>query len=300
MVVSDSPRKTIYGFPGFYDPGAGPNQLQPGFTLGGPNHPVIAWVGQSMIFSPDNSRLWVGNELGGMSLYRNPLTNGGDRAPDLVLHIAGTQWYSIWYEAQSDTLYATTMNTDRIYAWDSASTGNANRAPDRIIEVPGYHGEGYLIGAHGSNTLLMAARVHNIERFVVFYDADQLDGLNAADRYFEPEGFNVAFTHALSWDATRNLLYYVVPDRNEIRVYADASNLTGDVTPNRVINVPNVDGQDWITGAIVSSADDLLFVSTFEGQIMVFANASGLQGTPQPATTHAVGDMALGLGVFRQ
>ncbi|NLO06848.1 MAG: hypothetical protein GX131_13570 [candidate division WS1 bacterium] len=300
MVVSDSPRKTIYGFPGFYDPGAGPNQLQPGFTLGGTNNPVIAWVGQSMIFSPDNSRLWVGNELGGMSLYRNPLTNSGDRAPDLVLHIAGTQWYSIWYEAQSDTLYATTMNTDRIYAWDSASTGNANRAPDRIIEVPGYHGEGYLIGAHGSNTLLMAARVHNIERFVVFYDADQLDGLNAADRYFEPEGFNVAFTHALSWDATRNLLYYVVPDRNEISVYADASNLTGDVTPNRVINVPNVDGQDWITGAIVSSADDLLFVSTFEGQIMVFANASGLQGTPQPATTHAVGDMALGLGVFRQ
>ncbi len=305
VVTSDSPQRTICGYRGFYTTETYTDQVQPSFSLGGTNFPVLAWQGQSMIFSPDNSRLWVGNELGGICLYRNPLTTNGDRAPDLRLHIAGTQWFSIWYEAQADILYATTMDTQFIHAWDNASVGTANRAPDRSIEVPGYHGQGYLTGAAGSSVLFMATHLYTYERMLVFQNAAQLDGLHAADNYWVPQDFTAVNAHALSWDQGLDLLYIGVPNLNQVHVYAEASTIDGvqaAAVPDRIITIdyPGMAVGDWISGVVVLPDQDILVVSMFQGQTMVFTGASALQGTPEPAKREQLGTMALGLGVFRQ
>jgi hypothetical protein len=305
VVTSDSPQRTIYGYNNFYTSGSSTLQVESDFSLGGTDFPVVAWVGQSMIFSPDNSRLWVGNELGGMCLYRNPLTTNGDRAPDLQLHIDGTQWYSIWYEAQADTLYATTMNTEFIHAWDNASEGTANRVPDRSIEVPGYHGQGYLTGAPGSGVLFMATHLYTYERMLVFHNAAQLDGLHAADNYWVPQDFIAVNGHALSWDQARDLLYVGVPNLNQVHVYAEASTVDGVeavTVPDRIITIdyPGMAVGDWISGVIIMPDQDILVVSMYQGQTMVFTGASFLQGTPEPAKREQLGTTALGLGVFKQ
>ena len=302
VVVSNSPQKKIYGYPGFYNTAVAGNQVDPGFTLGGANSPIQAWQGQSMIFSPDNALLWAGNELGGMCLYRNPLTTSGDRAPDLQLHIDGMQWYSIWYEPQADVLYATTMSTALIYAWDGASVGSVNRPPDRTIAVPDYWGQGYLTGAPSSSVLFMAARLNGIDSVLVFDDADGRNGVSGPDRSWRPQNFSAANTHAFSWDDTRNLLYVGVPNLSQVHVYSDASTREGSVTPDRTITIdfPGKVTVDWISGVVVAPDHDLLFVSMYKGQTMVFRGASSLQGTPEADRRDQLGNEALGLGVFKQ
>jgi len=302
VVVSNSPQKKIYGYPGFYNTAVAESQVEAGFTLGGTNSPIQAWQGRSMIFSPDNSLLWAGNELGGMCLYRNPLTTNGDRAPDLQLHIDGMQWYSIWYEPQADVLYATTMSTALIYAWDGASVGSVNRPPDRTIAVPDYWGQGYLTGAPGSDVLFMAARLNGIDSVLVFDDADARNGVSAPDRSWRPQDFSAANTHAFSWDDTRNLLYVGVPNLSQVHVYSDASTRQGSATPDRTITIdfPGKVTVDWISGVVVAPEHDLLFVSMYKGQTMVFRGASSLQGTPEADRREQLGNEALGIGIFRQ
>ena len=302
VVVSNSPQRKIYGYPAFYNTAVAGNQVEPGFTLGGANSPIQAWQGQSMIFSPDNSLLWAGNELGGMCLYRDPLTTSGDRTPDLQLHIDGMQWYSIWYEAQADVLYATTMSTALIYAWDGASVGSVNRQPDRTIAVPDYWGQGYLTGASGSSVLFMAARLNGIDSVLVFDGADSRNGVSAPDRSWRPQDLSAANTHALTWDDTRDLLYVGVPNLSQIHVYSDASTREGSATPDRTITIdfPGKLTVDWISGVVVTPDHDLLFVSMYKGQTMVFRGASSLQGTPEAGQREQLGNEALGLGIFRQ
>ena len=96
-----------------------------------------------------------------------------------------------------------------------------------------------------------------------------------------------------------------VPNLNQVHVYAEASTRDGveaAVAPARIItiNYPGMATNDWISGVIVLPEQDLLIVSMFQGQTMVFTGASGLQGTPEPAKREQLGTMALGLGVFKQ
>jgi len=91
-------------------------------------------------------------------------------------------------------------------------------------------------------------------------------------------------------------------DGHTIHVYDSASTLQGAVAPNRTITVDfaGMTAEDWISALVVMPEDNLLFVSMADGQVMVFVNASSLNGTPAPATQAQAGTAATALGVYGQ
>jgi len=298
IVTSRSTSPAIYGYPGFYAPSPSTQQLAPGFTLGGLNNMVLPQLGSSMLFNSDASRLWVANELGGIALYSNPLS-GGDRAPDRVLNLGNEDWRGIWYDEQRDIIYGASLFTALIYAWDEASTGSADRPPDRSFEIAGYLGGARLTGSRGSDRLLVATRVDTVRKVLIYDQAHLATGLQAPSRTLEPADFD---THALAWDGQRDVLYLGAVDGQTIHVYDSASTLQGGVTPDRTItvNFAGMTAEDWISALVATPEDNLLFVSMAEGQVMVFVNASSLNGTPAPATQAQAGTAATALGVYGQ
>jgi hypothetical protein len=298
IVTARSTSPAIYGYPGFYAPSPSTQQLQPGFTLGGLNNMVLPQLGNSMLFNSDASRLWVANELGGIAMYSNPLS-GGDRAPDRVLNLGNEDWRGIWYDEQRDIIYGASLFTALIYAWDEASSGSAERPPDRSFEIAGYLGGARLTGSPGSNRLFVATRVDTVRKVLIYDQAHLATGLQAPSRTLEPADFD---THALAWDGQRDVLYLGAVDGQTIHVYDAASTLQGGVTPDRTITVDfaGMAAEDWISALVAMPENDLLFVSMAEGQVMVFAGASSLNGTPAPATQAQAGTAATALGVYGQ
>jgi hypothetical protein len=298
VVTSRSTSARIFGFPDFYTTTPTTTQLEAGFVLGGTNFMVLPQLGSSMIFNSDSSVLWVADEFGCIAMYSNPLS-GGDRAPDRALKLGHEDWRGIWYDEQRDIIYGASFFAALIYAWDGASGGSADRPPDRSFEVAGYVGGARLTGSPGSDRLFVAARVDTVRKVLVYDQAHLASGLQAPSRIIEPQDFD---THALAWDGQRNILYLGGVGGQTIHVYDAASTLQGAVTPSRTIAIDFQDmaADDWISALVVVPDDNLLFVSMHSGQVMVFANASGLSGTPLPATRAQAGDAAIALGVFLQ
>ncbi len=298
IVTSRSTSARIFGFPDFYTTTPTTRQLEAGFVLGGTNFMVLPQLGNSMIFNSDSSVLWVADEFGCIAMYSNPLS-GGDRAPDRALKLGHEDWRGIWYDEQRDIIYGASFFAALIYAWDGASGGSADRPPDRSFEVAGYVGGARLTGSPGSDRLFVAARVDTVRKVLVYDQAHLASGLQAPSRIIVPQEFN---THALAWDGQRDILYLGGVGGQTIHVYDTASTLQGAVTPSRTIAIDFQDmaADDWISALVVVPDDNLLFVSMHSGQVMVFANASGLSGTPLPATRAQAGDAAIALGVFLQ
>ena len=315
ITTSNSPTQRIKLFSGFYTVAPTVQQLQPDVTLGGPGNRVLPPLGASVIFKRDNSLLWCVDELTGTAkMFSNPLT-GGNRAADITRGLGPAQTVrALWYEETADVLYATSGLAPTIFAWDSASTGAEGRAPDRQINIANYVGMGRLTGAAGSNSLFVAANMGThlqpIHRVLVYRNAHTASGAQQPDGIIAP-AFDFDL-NAMAWDGERDILY--LGRRNElvVDVYTSASNLNGAATPARSfeIDFAGLPDQDFITALAVAPENNLLFVSLFggpafgpstpQGSVLVYRNASGLQGAAAPDTRRAFGHMALSLAVFRE
>lgn len=273
------------------------SQAEPDFVLGGENFPIVAATGNTIQLSADRSRVWVADELRGVSMFSNPLA-GGDRAPDLVLSPGADKLQSIWYDEPRDIIYATSPTTSFIYAWDGASAGGS-RPPDRSIEIAGYLGGASLTGATGSDRLFAAATVDTVRKVLVYDQAHLADGAQAPSRVFEPQEFS---TLSPALDAQRDILYLRARAAAVIQVYTSASTREGVVTPDRTITIdfPGMTAGDWVTSLAVAPENDLLFVGMVLGQLLVYTDASTLQGTPLPAQRELLDENLFALGVFGQ
>lgn len=273
------------------------SQAEPDFVLGGENFPIVAATGNTIQLSADRSRVWIADELRGVSMFSNPLT-GGDRAPDLVLSPGADKLQSIWYEETRDIIYATSPTTSFIYAWDGASAG-LSRPPDRSIEIAGYLGGAHVTGAPGSDRLFVAATVNTVRKVLVYDQAHLADGAQAPSRVFEPQEFS---TLSPALDAQRDILYLRARAAAVIQVYTSASTREGVVTPDRTITVsfPGMTAGDWVTSLAVAPENDLLFVGMMLGQLLVYRDISMRQGAVTPAKHERVGENLFALGVFGQ
>lgn len=273
------------------------SQAEPDFVLGGDNFPIVAATGNTIQMSADRSRVWIADELRGVSMFSNPLT-GGDRAPDLVLSPGADKLQSIWYDEPRDTIYATSPTTSFIYAWDGASAGGS-RPPNRSIEIAGYLGGASLTGATGSDRLFVAATVNTVRKVLIYDQAHLADGTQPPSRVFEPQEFSL-LSPAL--DAQRDILYLRARAAAVIQVYTSASTREGVVTPDRTITVsfPGMTAGDWVTSLAVAPENDLLFVGMVLGQLLVYRDVSMRQGTVTPTQHERVDENLFALGVFGQ
>ncbi len=273
------------------------SQAEPDFVLGGDNFPIIAATGNTIQMSADRSRVWIADELRGVSMFNDPLA-GGDRAPDLVLSPGADKIQSIWYEETRDIIYAASPTTSFIYAWDGASTG-LSRPPDRSIEIAGYLGGAHVTGAPGSDRLFVAATVNTVRKVLVYDQAHLADGSQAPSRVFEPQEFS---TLSPALDGQRDILYLRAHAARAVHVYTSASTREGVVTPDRTITVdfPGMTAGDWVTSLAVAPEDDLLFVGMVLGQLLVYRDISMRQGAVTPAQHERVDENLFALGVFGQ
>lgn len=273
------------------------SQAEPDFVLGGDNFPIVAATGNTIQMSADRSRVWIADELRGVSMFSDPLT-GGDRAPDLVLSPGADKIQSIWYDEPSDIIYAASPTTSFIYAWDGASAGGS-RPPDRSIEIAGYLGGAHVTGATGSDRLFVAATVNTVRKVLVYDQAHLADSAQAPSRVIEPQEFSL-LSPAL--DGERDILYLRARAATAVHVYTSASTREGVVTPDRTITVsfPGMTAGDWVTSLAVAPENDLLFVGMVLGQLLVYTDASTLQGTPLPAQRELLDENLFALGVFGQ
>ena len=272
-------------------------QAEPDLMLGGDNFPIVAATGNTIQMSRDRSRVWIADEVRGVSMFNEPLA-GGDRAPDLVLSPGADKIQSIWYEETRDIIYAASPTASFIYAWDGASTG-LSRPPDRSIEIAGYLGGAHVTGATGSDRLFVAATVNTVRKVLVYDQAHLADGSQAPSRVFEPQEFS---TLSPALDAQRDILYLRARAAAVIQVYTSASTREGVVTPDRTITVsfPGMTAGDWVTSLAVAPEDDLLFVGMMLGQLLVYRDISMRQGTVTPAQHERVDENLFALGVFAQ
>ncbi len=276
---------------------ASSSQAEPDFVLGGENFPIVAATGNTIQTSADRSRVWIADELRGVSMFSNPLT-GGDRAPDLVLSPGPDKLQSIWYDEPRDIIYAASPTTSFIYAWDGASAGGS-RPPDRSIEIAGYLGFAGLTGATGSDRLFVAATINTVRKVLVYDQAHLADGAQAPSRVFEPQGFS---TLSPALDAQRDILYLRAQAAAAIHVYTSASTREGVVTPDRtiIVSFPGITVGDWVTSLAVAPENDLLFVGMVLGQLLVYRDISMRQGTVTPTQYERVDTNLFALGVFAQ
>ena len=306
--VSYSDAPWLVGIPNLYDTASQQirsQEVSDPFTLGGNANTLLAPLGRSVILKGDNSALWAANEYGGIGMYSNPLT-GGDRAPDRVLDVQSTPWNAIWYEEARDILYATSMITGLIYAWDGASTGDPGRDPDRTIQIADYFGGAYLTGAPGSDRLFVSVRIGGVSKILVYDNAHTASGAQAPGRVIVPTG---GFQrHTLAWDACQDRLYFSQPPKGQtIGVINSASTREGSVDPDRTFSVSfgGMAADDWISALAVACAHDVLFVGMYggaatTGSVLVYPSASTLEATPAPAARQSPDHAVLGLGVFKQ
>ncbi|MBI3930162.1 MAG: hypothetical protein HY319_31790 [Armatimonadetes bacterium] len=93
-------------------------------------------------------------------------------------------------------------------------------------------------------------------------------------------------------DTTRDLLYVADSGTGSLLVFASASTVDGNVAPTRTIQGPN-SGLTGISGMVLDSGNDRMYLSTGGPAIRVFNSVSTLVGDPFPNRTITGGNAEL-------
>ena len=243
-----------------------------------------------------SDRLYVANSSANSILvFNNSSTISGNVAPNRTIAGAATTLNfpeSIWYDAASDRLYVANDVANSILVYDNASTINGNVAPDSTISgaATALNGPAILWYDAASDTLYVTNYTGSI---LIFNSASTLTGNVAPVRTISGAATLLNQPYGTWYDSTSDSLYVADYSANSIFVFSNASTINGNVAPDRIISGASTALKGPV-GIWFDSASDRLYTGNWSGNtILVFNNASTINGDVVPNRT--ISSVATGL-----
>ncbi|MBI2297659.1 MAG: hypothetical protein HYU66_01685 [Armatimonadetes bacterium] len=255
-------------------------------VLGGPINQLDP---RAFCTNRSGTRLYIARIQSPLWVYSDFQT-GGDRAPSFMLSLDGTDagpgnFTNVALDEQQDVLYA--VDFRQLCAWDSISTTQANRPPDRILAVPDdQHGAIEQLVAGGSRNLLFLTRsqTNGPADLFVFTGVSTANGDVAPAHTVTGLAGSGGQIRALAYDDQRDILYagrWFGVNQGAVAVVTDASTAEGDLT-GRVVTGTNTQLTSIPSSLAVFPDLDLLFAGVASGPINAYRNASTLDGNVTP------------------
>jgi hypothetical protein len=225
-------------------------------------------------------------------------TMDGDVAPARALSGASTAIvgaHDVALDASRDLLYVSGKHG--IAVFQDASTVDGDVPPARLIAgtttTLSDGGDLRLAFDASHDRLYVGDPDASIPHVAVFDGVSSKDGDVAPDRDITGASTGFEYNWGLALDVSRNILYAADQDTGAVTAFDGASSLDGDVAPSRTIAGPTTT-MDGLSNLFVDSAHDVIYVTDAYGsQILVFEDASTLDGDVAP--TRAIVGASTGL-----
>ncbi len=262
-------------------------------------------VSASPLPPPSEPRLYASSDNNKLLGWDNPYTINGNVPPDQEVSGVDTLLNSpdgIYYDNASDRLFVANYGGQNVLRFENFSQLSGNVAPDGVLE--------------GLNTgLIGPARVfldpvndwlyvtdYDTASIRVFENASTLDGDIAPIRVIAGGNTNLVGPEGIVIDLVRDILYVADSDGNAIRVWGNASTVSGNVAPDRVIT-----GSSTLlatpTDIFLESVADHLYVANLYApsvspEITIYHSASTANGDTPPDRCIDISVFAFPLGLY--
>lgn len=242
----------------------------------------------------------LNHNTGTLTTYRNPATVNGNIAPSTL--VGGNQTMiesprGVAADARAGVLVSSNvMNNSRVTAYNDIFTASGNFSPDRNLTGPATLLSDVNTGPAGidvdpvNDLLLVGSNVGAFARVLIFGGAST----SAANGNVAPlRSFNVpngTLQDITGLDlAPSGDLYIANRGRYNVSIFASAVNLNGGVTPTRVLTSPNfvtpgpgpLPPPSRLQDVFVDHADNLYVVDSTYNRVLIFRNASTVNGAQQ-------------------
>ena len=241
----------------------------------------------SVFVTAKRARLYIANISGhSVTSYEDPALVNGNLPPDTNLQGAQTLLLSpadIIVTAEG-TLIASNFAGNALTSYEDAPTTNGNFAPDGNVAGAATElaGPASLAVNKAQDLAFVANLVTDEITVYAGVSASSFNGNLAPVRTIATTtSGDLANPIGINFGAGDEL--YVansVPDN--VLVFANASNLNGDVTPSRIITCTEF---DQIFDVFIDSEDKMYVVDSFDDEVYIFDDASSLNGAQIPDFT---------------
>ena len=238
--------------------------------------------------------LFIANITGNnVTSYEDPATVNGNIAPDTNLQGTQTQLNgtSDIVVTGDETLIASNFTTPSVTSYENARATNGNLTPDGNVQGAATLLAGPTTLAINTGEDLLFVGDVGLDQILVYSGAstEVFNGNLPPTRTIISAALNNPF--GINFGANDEL--YVANNGNaNVLVFANASNLNGTVTPDRIITSASFAGANLYD--VFIDQDDTIYVVDATGFIYTFNNAATLNGTVAPDFTLTV-NPAVGL-----
>jgi DNA-binding beta-propeller fold protein YncE len=235
-----------------------------------------------------NDRLYTAGLGDAVLVFNNASTIDGNVAPSRSVTGASTTLSNpagIWLDAASNRLYVGNYSADSILVYDNASTIDGNLAPSRTIAgaATTILNPGSLSLDTTSDRLYVANSLNN--RILVFDNASTANGNVAPARTIAGASTTLSTPRWIWLDTASDQLYVSNFGSHAVIVFDSASTIDGDVAPSRTIAGATTTLYAPY-GLVLNSVSNQLYVVSFsDNSILVFNNASTIDGNIAPSRT---------------
>jgi len=241
----------------------------------------------SVLVTAKRARLYIANYSGhSVTSYDDPAFVNGNLPPDTNLQGAQTQLLTpadIIVTAEG-TLIASNFAGNALTSYEDAPTTNGNLEPDGNVAGAATELDGPAsLAVNKGQDLMFVANIASDE--ITVYAGVSASSFNG----------NLAPVRTIATTTSGDLanpiginfgdgdeLYVANSIPNNVLVFANASNLNGDVTPSRIITCTDFDA---IFDVFIDSEDKMYVVDSFDGEVYIFDDASSLNGAQIPDFT---------------
>jgi Bacterial Ig-like domain len=254
-------------------------------TAGNPITPAFTWTFEAG-GSSTPSRLYVPDySAEQITIFNNAGSATGNIVPDRIIgggSFNGPQY--MWLDKAADRIYMTNNDASNILVFNNANTIDGGAiVPDRTISSPGFSGPQGIWLDSSTDQIYMADA--GASAVYIFSNASTLNGSVSPTRTLS--GANTTFNLPVGvWlDTVHDELYVSNFDANAVLVFTDASTANGNVAPARTISGVNTN-LNGPQGIWLDSTSDTLYAANSNGaSILVFDNASKINGDIAPSRT---------------
>ena len=241
----------------------------------------------SILVTAKRARLYIANINGhSVTSYEDPALVNGNLPPDTNLQGAQTQLLApsdIIVTAEG-TLIASNFFGNALTSYEDAPTTNGNLEPDgNVAGAATELGAPTSLAVNKGQDLMFVANIASDE--ITVYAGVSASSFNG----------NLAPVRTIATTTSGDLnnpfginfgagdeLYVANNGSDNVLVFANASNLNGDVTPTRIITCTDFDS---IYDVFIDSEDTMYVVDSFDGEVYIFDDASSLNGLQIPDFT---------------